>query len=322
MAEVARIEGIEPSTGQSPFAIARGRGFERVLFANCAERLRKALVAADIVTDKDVGFRDLRLRLHGGELPNLDVALQETARLLELSATAKKPSTRKSIPAIVAGATISIPGGVMLPEAILVMDVLVIRRRGDRFELVAGEIKTYPDRGGYTDASELATARAQLGVYLHGLEIILAELSLAGSIALSLQGFLVLSKPGFNIPSIRPDEDLRYQVERARRGMASLRDVAASTGLPSANDGIETVRSAPCYYSEACLSFCDRAPGCYQRALDAGDPVVLGEEVARFLGKVDLVRACKLLGGASPRGVSEIDLARQFQELKNLMRVR
>ena len=318
MAEVAKAEGIEPSPGQSPFAIARGRGFERVLFDNAAERLRSALIAANVITEEDTGFRDLRLRLNGGELPDLDAALQETADLLDKAAAAKKPNAREAVPAIVAGATISIPGGAMLPEAILVMDVLVIRRRGESFECVAGEIKTYPDRGGYTDAAELATARAQLGVYVHGLELILSERNLAGSIGLSKQGFLVLSKPGFNIPSIRPNEDLRYQVERAMRGLARLREVAASAKPVSGENGIQTVRSAPCSYSEACLSFCDRASACYRNALDAGDPVILGEEVARFLGRVDLGRACELLAGTPPKGETERDLSRRLRELKNL----
>ena len=81
MAEVAKAEGSEPSMGQSPFAIARGRGFERVLFENDAERLRKALLEAGVISEEDVGFRDLRLRLQGGPMPDLDSALRETTLL-------------------------------------------------------------------------------------------------------------------------------------------------------------------------------------------------------------------------------------------------
>jgi len=47
---------------------------------------------------------------------------------------------------VVAGATVMIPGGVMAPEALLVLDVLVfvpVRRS----ELVVGEINV-PDRAG------------------------------------------------------------------------------------------------------------------------------------------------------------------------------
>jgi len=112
-----------------------------------------------------------------------------------LRQAAAKP---KNAPAVVAGATVMIPGGVMLPEALLVLDVLVIRAGEERPELVVGEIKTYPDRAGYTDARELAAARAQAGVYVHGLTLVLAELGLANAFHVSKTGFLVLCRPGFN----------------------------------------------------------------------------------------------------------------------------
>jgi len=320
MADVARSEGIEPTMGQSPFAIVRGRRFENALFENDAERLHSALIAAGVLPAESAGFRDLRLRLHGGECANLDAALEETGRLLTRMAGAARAAERASLPSIVAGATIHIPGGVMLPEAILVMDVLVLQWTDGRPLLTAGEVKTYPDRGGHTEAAELATARAQLGVYLHGLEIALAERG-AERVALSSDGFLVLTRPGFNRPSVRAGEDLRYQIERARRGFVRLRDVAASTNPGASGFGVEAVRAASCAYSEACLSFCDRAPLCYRRALESGDPVVLGEDVARFLGRVGLERVCALLSGAAPRGEAEKELARRLSELRDLVPV-
>jgi hypothetical protein len=52
----------------------------------------------------------------------------------------------------------------------------------------------YPDRGGNTDRTELATARAQAGIYLHGMRAVLAELGLASSISVGNRGFLVLTR--------------------------------------------------------------------------------------------------------------------------------
>ncbi len=40
---------------------------------------------------------------------------------------------------------------------------------------MVGKTKTYPDRAGYTDTEELATARAQAGVYVHGMRVALGE---------------------------------------------------------------------------------------------------------------------------------------------------
>jgi hypothetical protein len=315
MQDVARAEGLPRTMGQSPFAIVRGRGFERTLFADGAARLRGELVRCGLLPESAGGFLDLRLRQSGGTSPDLDTALEKTRELLIRAA-----GPGAGLPTIVAGATISVPGGGMLPEAILVVDVLLIRREEPPRELVVGEIKTYPDRGGYTDGSELATARAQAGVYVHGFEVVLESWGLRDRLDVAHEGFLVLSRPGFNLPSVRPGEDLRYQVERAHRGFQRLREVAAGVSIARDSDGIAEVRTAECSYSEGCLSFCDRASGCYERAVESSDPIVLGEDVARFLGPVSLDRACQLLSGAKPTGEAETDVARRLDELGSLLR--
>src|SRR5262245_55308431 len=119
MSEVAKAEGITPTIGQSPFALTRGRNFERVLFRNAAQRLREALVRAAVLTDGAQGFSDLRLRVNGGPMHTLEDALRETADLLKDIAHGRGGERRK--PAIIGGATVRLPGQVMLPEAILIM---------------------------------------------------------------------------------------------------------------------------------------------------------------------------------------------------------
>jgi hypothetical protein len=322
MAEVAKADGIRPSMGQSPFALARGQTFEKSLFWNEAASLLAELLRAEVLPKKARGFLDLRLSLNGGRLPNLDVA---RARTKELLAAVAQFGQRKGPrpPALVAGATVCIPGGVMLPEAILVIDALVIRSDLKPPQLVVGEIKTYPDRGGYTDRAELATARAQLGVYVHGLRVVLEqELGLkdAVDIAVAEEGFLVLSRPGFSKPSVRAGEDLRHQAVRAERGFVTLREVADefSGKLYEAplSEQTAAVRKADFHYQPECWTFCDRAPVCHRRALEAGNASVLGDDVARFLGEITLTRAEELMGGASPRNAAEKDLVRRIGSLE------
>lgn len=321
MAEVARVEGVPPTMGQSPFAIMRGNQFERALFRDDAQRMREALVDAGVLPVGPTPFRDLRIRKSGGPLRKLDVALRETSTLLHQIAEAGASGDGK-LPAILASATISIPGGIMLPEAVLVLDVLVIRYDQKLPTLVVGEVKTFPDRGGHTDGGQLATARAQAGVYVHGLQLTLAELGLADRIAVSTTGFLVFSRPGYNLPSVRAGEDLRYQARRAERGFARLRAVAAT--MPRVEEGItvgnaiERVLAADCAYDEACVSFCDRAASCHSRALERGDPAALGGDVARFLNGIDLHRAVALLSGAVPSNAAEADLVRRVRETREL----
>jgi hypothetical protein len=218
------------------------------------------------------------------------------------------------LPAIVAGMTVKVPGGVMLPEAMLVLDVLVIRSEEERPTLVTGEVKTYPDRGGYTEGAQLAQARAQAGIYAHGLALVVDELELTNRITTSDQGFLVLGRPGSNFPSVRAYEDLHYQRRRAERGFARLRAVAERYGGNDRPDEA-AVAIAPTAYCEACVTFCDLAPRCHDRALEVGDPAALGDDVARLLGEVTLFRAIELLGGAPPHKPAERDLLRRYEEL-------
>ncbi len=311
MAEVATSEGIEPTMGQSPFALARGHNFERGLFQAGAKRLIAELAAKGVIPTDEAIFRDFRLRLNGGPLKRLDEARAQTSRLLEDIATGSPPG-RKAI--LVAGATVSVPGGVMLPEAILVIDALVIRRDFDKPLVSVGEIKTYPDRGGYTEPGELAQARAQAGVYVHGLDLVCRELKIDDRVQVGRKGFLVLSRPGFNVPSVRADEDLGYQARRAERGFEWLRKVAADVIPAEAPERIDAVKSAATAYGENCISFCDRASLCRDKALEEGDPAVLGDEMCRFLGAVDLTRAIAILGGDKPKTKAERELERQFRE--------
>jgi hypothetical protein len=75
------------------------------------------------------------------------------------------------------------------------------------------------------------------------------------------------------------------------------------------------VSSAPTHYSESCVSFCERAKVCRERAAEYGDPAVLGDEMAQWLGEIRLGRALEILGGAEPDSPGEEDLRERFREL-------
>ena len=324
MADVARAEGLEPSFGQSEFALGRGNQFENSLFDNGGERILHSLVAKEVLLEDASGLVDFRLRANGGpRLTSLDTAIEETSNFL--TRLAENPSDR-SLPALAAAPTLRIPRGILLPEAVLIIDALAIRYDSDVPELVVGEIKTYPDRGGYTSQGELAVARAQAGVYVHGLDVVCQNLGIADALRVRRDGFLVLTRPGSNWPAVRPNEDLAYQAERARHGFELLEraaellpaDVWADSDGPTP-ELVEAVIGADTAYSESCLSFCDRAPGCYQRARDAGDPIILGEEVRRFSGGLDLNRIVELMNGARPDPGAEQDFVERFQDSQRMI---
>ena len=311
----ARAVGLTPSFGQSPFAIARGNRFEAGLFEDEAERLRAALERTGCLPEGSTGFLDLRLRLNGGtRVTSVDEALRRTEEWL-----CNLVSNPAGAPSIVAAPMVKIPKGVILPEALLIIDAVSVQVVEGHPCVQIGEIKVFPDRGGHTDPHQLATARAQAGVYQHALTLAVEALGLTDGLDIASSGFLVFTWPGSNSPAVRPDEDLTYQAIRAERGFLRLEEVAQSIVRDddfSADNPtlVQRVLDADTDYSEACLSFCDLAPRCHQAALDADDPVVLGAAVKRVLGDTSLSRAIELLGGAAPADDREADLQRQLSE--------
>lgn len=310
----AEAAGITATYGQSPFAIARGDRFEAGLFFDDAQRIRAALERKGSLPESSAGLLDLRLRINGGSrVVSVDQALKETGEWLQR--IADEPSSAESI---VAAPMIKIPKGVILPEALLIIDVVTVTTSGDgHARLAVGEIKVFPDRGGHTDPQQLAAARAQAGVYRHALELSVASLGLTDAIDIASRGFLVFTWPGSNSPSIRANEDLDYQAIRAERGFRRLEEVAVSIVRDddfSADNPtlVGRVLDAPTDYSEACLSFCDLAPRCHQRALEGDDSIVLGDDVKRLLGETTISRAVELMNGAAPVVDREADLQRQL----------
>lgn len=314
--KAAEAAGLRPSFGQSPFAIARGNRFEAGLFLDDAARLRVALERKQALPDGSTGFLDLRLRMNGGaRVTSVDAALDETEAWLRRIAA--DPQSAESI---VAAPMIRIPKGVILPEALLIIDAVTVTITNEgRARVTVGEVKVFPDRGGHTDPRQLAAARAQAGIYEHALRLAVAPLGVADALDISPRGFLVFTWPGSNSPSIRVGEDLRYQAIRAERGFARLEHVAQDIvrdGDFSADNPalVQRVLDAPTEYSEVCLSFCDLAPRCHRRALAEDAPIVLGGEVARFLGDTTISRALELMAGATPANDREADLQRQLEQ--------
>lgn len=309
MLEVARSIGLSPPFGQSPFALQRGQTFERTLFEEDAMPLRRALIEKKVLPANASGFVDLRLKRGGGPIETLDAAVVKFTELLQTWA-ARTGDARMSLPTIVAGAALKSPAEV-IGEGLLALDVLTIHPepRPAPITLRVGEVKVYPDRGGHTDLLELATARAQAGLYVYVLQRTVNELGLDRDLHVADDGFLVLARPSSNQPSVRAGEDLKYQAARAREMFARLK--------PLQNQSMEgkvdakTVLTAPKHYSDTCLSFCELADHCRDEALKAGLPVAFGEDLARFLGEVTLHRALELLHDQPPTNDAERDFLRR-----------
>lgn len=309
-----------PRAGQSPFALAMGRIFEANLIDNDAALLLDSLKRASVISAKSADFADHRWKSNGGKLADLDAAVAEGRSFLEELAKGKPYN------GVVSSFTIRIPKGIMLPEANLIVDVLTVQTGGQLPEISVGEIKTYPDQGGHTSRANLATARAQMGLYVHALEVTLEALGLMDKVKVSHRGFLVLTHAGSMRPNVRAGEDLRYQRERARRGFELMEESALllngkyGTGDDEEEvDLLDLVLNATTSFQDSCIAFCERAPICYEKALKANQGVALGDDVEKFLNGVPLDRAVALLKGGSTKNTTEADLlARMTDPLPTL----
>jgi hypothetical protein len=323
MLAVAKDVELDVEMGQSSFAIGRGVIFERSLFADGAERLHAALVSAGVLPAWASGFVDLRTRKNGGPVGNLDEARDLFAGLLR-SFAAASDAERTKLPAVLAAPALQIPGRAILPDGMFAVDVVTVHPapRPEKIAIRVGEIKVYPDRGGRTDPHQLATTRSQAGIYVHALRLAVEACGVGSEIEVSDEGFLVLTWPGTNTPSVRAREDLRFQALRAERAFERLREAAAlEHALPGdirdeivTKDRIAVVRDAPKAYEEGCVGFCELQERCHREAIAADDPAVLGRDVARFVGAIPLSRAAALIAGAPAETPAEHDLVRRACE--------
>jgi hypothetical protein len=321
MGAAAREENPKaPRAAQSPFALAMGRNFEANLIDKDAELLLESLQRASVISSTSRDFADHRWRSNGGPLASLDAAITEGGRFLTDLAAGKQFN------GVIASFSVRIPKGIMLPEANLIVDVLTVQSHGPTPEISVGEIKTYPDQGGHTSRANLSTARAQMGLYVHALEVTLESLGLTDKIKVSHVGFLVLTHAGSMRPNVRANEDLKYQRERARRGFELMEESAlmlhgryGGAVDDEDQDLLDLVLNAATSFQDSCIAFCERAPVCYAKALRENRGVALGNDVETFLNGVPLDRAVDLLNDDRPLNSTETDLlARMTNPLPEL----
>lgn len=299
---------------QSELTFARGNLFEKSVLADGATRLVEELRHIGVVGEfEPVHFTDLKTSYSEDDAKELDKAVAATERWLSQIHTLQRGKH------LVTGIVLRIPRGVLLPEATLKLDVTYVDYTGDSAKITVGEIKSYADRGGFTQPSSLASARAQAGVYIHAFELVVKALKINHLCQIETSGFLVLASPGTNFPSLRWDENLKWQAERARRGFLLLEKSASELNgqfafnedLP-AEELLDLVQHAETDYKDACIGFCERAPTCHDLSILRDDGAFLGDDATRFLNGVKLSRAEEIINGSPPTTDAEVDLKRRL----------
>ena len=328
MLQVARSLGFDPQSGQSPFAIGRGVVFERSLYADGAARLFAALVAAGVLSASASGFVDLRTRLNGGDVPNLDVARARFEAMLRSFAAARGRGAgraardRRRARAAHPGA--GHPAG---------RDVRGGRRDGPP-GAAAGEGR--PPRGRDQGlprsrrAHRSARARDHPGAGGHLRPRAPPRGGRGGRRAARSRSRTRASScsraRARTCPACARTRTLRFQAKRAERAFERLREAAAQAdALPGDAETEEVpkprlavVADAPKAYDEACVSFCELEGHCHALAVKDESPALLGRDVARFLGAISLARASALLDGARAETAAEEDFVRRAADARKV----
>jgi hypothetical protein len=329
------IVGITPATaatevygepdreGISPFTMGLGIRFERNLFENSASRLLQLYRDAGRLSTTECKVTivpDLAPPLATRNAAKLADTLArrqaETDRLLR-----KKAAGSADAPNIIIKPRMFVQllgiGHAVEPDALVAADA-------DRFYRPV-EVKSYLDRDGKTEPSDIRGACRQAAVGIVALRSAASQFGLPIS-AVPAVGDLVLRVPGSMAAKLRPMTlsaevaSLDRAIGEAPRNLDELEAMLPQGGtmdLPAILDQI------PTNYRTSCKEHCALAGKCKQQAVANGDPSLLGDATRELLAAAGtLTRALDLMNlrGAPPRTAEEQVLAEQLQEALALYR--
>ncbi|MFJ6634060.1 hypothetical protein ACIQMR_22125 [Streptomyces sp. NPDC091376] len=268
-AALARSLGAPAPFGQSQFAFMRGNAFEARVKADGGTELLRLLGVADPYAAR---VPDLTAAGPEGRAARTSLALREATGVAEWTLL-----DHPMLALEVAGS-----------PAYLEPDAVVVHPDG-RWTVV--EIKSFPMIDDSADASKVGAAARQAAVYVLALERV-AALTEGASVDHSV--LLVCPKDFSNLPAASV-VDVRKQLSVTRRQLARLtrvEDIASalpddvSFDVESCSPGELTsaVDSVPSAYAPECLSACELAFHCRERARDAGAVEALGRSVRGELG--------------------------------------
>ena len=304
-ASAAKILGVPPNEGQSPFALAMGQRFERRMLENGAANLftlyrDKNLLAAHEA--KIIAVDDLA---PGSSPKALRQREQETRRLLQAKYQGDPKGPNLILKPRLHVSLVGVPHAIE-PDFLVAADT-------DPFYRV-GELKSYPNRGGKTDPADIRSACRQVAVGVVSLRQTLQTFGVNNPSAVALpRADLVLRVTGLFMPTLScmAIEGEVDSIERAiGEAPTNLEDLEAMLPSDASLDDASVIAQVPNNYRPSCKEHCAMWQHCRAQALEQHHPVILGDRAAETLapaGSID--RALELMRGAPPRNAAEATLA-------------
>lgn len=325
MVQIAHVLGAVVAEGQSVFAMNRGKRFEEGLYDSGGAKLLDLYRRERGWDPADCRVLDLR---DVGSMPggNSNKAVQsraatqarrlaETERALARKATGAPDAYNILIQPVLSVTVVGAPY-IVVPD-------LLVAPRSDPF-YVAGEGKSFPNRGSKTDTSDVTAATRQAGVAVVALRQWAARSRWDPAIVPEMAD-LIFAVPGGLAPTLTR-QSVHPEVVALERALAmaptTMREVIASLPPGASLADPDTFLALPPNYGATCKSFCPLAGWCKEEALSAGDPGLLGSELAdAFAGIVDLDRAAELVfADATPTPEEAASAARLIADFERYRR--
>lgn len=291
------VFGETPKEAQSPFAIAKGKRFEREQTDRDALRLITTLLAECILGPNDVSVLNIELETLTikDAKAKKDRQVEMTDEILRWKATGDPRA-----PALVIQAAIKVRLGAA-GTVVLRPDLLIAR--ADESVYRPGELKSYAYLHHLTDEKDVGQACGQLGVYGVALEDRLKYLGLPSAIADT--GIIAMLKPG-SMDSVARTQNIVRDISTVRRIIAVRSQILTDTihllGEGNALDVEKNIlKLTPCYGGQ-CRNFCALHRKCREEATRQSNPALLGEEVEAMLtpAHCTIKRASELCAGSPP----------------------
>lgn len=303
---LARRLGAESPRGQSPFAISRGDQFEK--------RVKRDEFLELFALLRPFGLDPITVEAL--ELPDI-IPLEGSA--IDQSLTERAAATREALRSIADGTA---PPGLVIDKATLVWRIgeVDVRLETDAIAWWVGgllrvvEIKSYPIEWGQLAADKVSALSWQTAVYVAAVQDTLRDLGFDPALV-STEIFLVCPqntglRPTIVAHDVAPQLRLLRRYELREDSLVHIASAAGHVSLDTEHPADAFARLAPSYQPN-CLSTCDLARYCRQRAQRVGEPRQLGSEVVQLtIGLGDLARAFAM--GSSGIADRDDDAARHF----------
>lgn len=305
----------EPDT-MSPFAMIVSQAYERRLLGNGGSSLLTAYRDKGLLTQTEVKITSVEDMAPGDNPLARSRRVTETQRLIEL-----KHNGDPRAPNLILNPRLPLElVGVTHPVEL----AYLVASDADRSYRV-GVIKSFADRGGKTDKSDIRAACREAAVGTLALRQHIGRRG--GNPAMAVDRIdMVLKAPGSFTPrlfaAMRAESELASLLRALSTAPADLDEVERLLPANASLADPEVIERLPNNYRSACKEHCALWERCRAQALAAGQPIILGDLAAEQLAAAGSIsRAIDLLDGRGrpPDNEAEAALAAALREAAQVL---